>query len=185
LVPAVRAALDQVDALEAVLTLFRESSELVRVNREAAAGPVPVSPVLLSVLSRSAELHAATGGAFDPTSTPLSRAWGFLARQGREPSAEEIEAARERVGMERVVLDEAAGTVAFSRPGVELNLGSIGKGWALDQVAAAAARSAREGPGVDVGFGRDICYRRGRWRDRARDRSGAPSQAPPLSELVP
>jgi thiamine biosynthesis lipoprotein len=134
-VPAAREALDQVEALEAALTVFRDTSELARVNREAAAGPVVVSAGLMALLGRCAALHAATRGAFDPTSTPLSRAWGFLARQGREPSEEEIAAARSRVGMERVLLDEGERTVAFSGPGVELNLGSIGKGWALGHVA--------------------------------------------------
>ena len=146
-VPAARAALDEVDALEAALTVFRDTSELARLNREAAAGPVEVSAGLMALLGRCAALHAATGGAFDPTSTPLSRAWGFLARQGREPSPEEIAAARARVGMERVVLDRRGRTVSFAGPGVELNLGSIGKGWALDQIAAGLqARGLRRRP---------------------------------------
>jgi thiamine biosynthesis lipoprotein len=136
LLPSARTALDEVSALEASLTVFRDSSELCRVNCVAADTPVGVSRELMSLLSRCRALHAATGGAFDPTSTPLSRAWGFLARRGREPSPGEIEAARARVGMERVVLDPELGTVRFSAPGVELNMGSIGKGWALDRIAS-------------------------------------------------
>jgi len=134
-VPAARAALDEVDAIEARLTVFRETSELVGVNRRADREPVRVSGELFSVLERCRELHGETGGAFDPTSTPLSRCWGFLARQGRVPSAEEIASARSRVGMEHVVLDAAERTVVFAVPGVELNLGSVGKGWALDRIA--------------------------------------------------
>lgn len=135
-VPAARVALDEVDAIEGAMTVFHDSSELSRVNREAASGPVRVSPGLMDLLRRCQGLHAATGGAFDPTSTPLSRGWGFLARQARQPSAEEIEASRARVGMERVVLDPEELTVAFAVPGIELNLGSIGKGWALDRIEA-------------------------------------------------
>jgi thiamine biosynthesis lipoprotein len=135
-VPAARAALDEIDALEAALTVFRDTSELFRLNRHAASRPVRVSQGLWHLLSLCRELHAATGGAFDPTSTPLSRVWGFLARRGRLPSPEEIEAARARVGMERVALDATARSVSFASPGVELNLGSIGKGWALDRIAA-------------------------------------------------
>jgi thiamine biosynthesis lipoprotein len=134
-VPEARAALDEVDALESVLTVFSESSELARVNRDAASGPVTVSAGLIELLGLCRDLHRATGGAFDPTSTSLSREWGFLGRQGRRPSAEQIEAARARVGMERVVLSEAEHAVSFTTPGVELNLGSIGKGWALDLIA--------------------------------------------------
>jgi thiamine biosynthesis lipoprotein len=134
-VPEARAALDEVDALEAVLTVFGESSELARVNRHAASGPVAVSAGLMDLLALCRDLHRSTGGAFDPTSTPLSREWGFLGRQGRWPSPEEIEASRSRVGMERVVVSEPERTVGFTSPGVELNLGSIGKGWALDRIA--------------------------------------------------
>ena len=134
-VPEARGALDEVDALEAVLTVFSESSELARVNRHAASGPVAVSAGLMDLLALCRDLHRSTGGAFDPTSTPLSREWGFLGRQGRWPSPEEIEASRARVGMERVALSESERTVGFTSPGVELNLGSIGKGWALDRIA--------------------------------------------------
>jgi thiamine biosynthesis lipoprotein len=140
LVPAARAALDEVDSLEAALTVFRDSSELSRVNREAASGPFPVSRGLMDLLCLCRDLHTATGGAFDPTSTPLSRDWGLLARPGRHPSPEEIEASLARTGMGRVVLDERDRTVRFAAPGIELNLGSIGKGWALDRIVAGLRR---------------------------------------------
>src|SRR5512139_2473600 len=70
---AARAALDEVDAVEAALTLFRETSEVSQINRRAAAAPVDVSPSLLALLSLCRELHAATGGAFDPASAALAR----------------------------------------------------------------------------------------------------------------
>jgi thiamine biosynthesis lipoprotein len=129
-------ALDGIDALEAQLSIFRASSELSAINREAAAGPVPVEARLFELLSQCAALHRETEGAFDITSTPLSQVWGFLRREGRVPTADELGEAQARVGMEHVQLDEAARTVAFARPGMALNLGSIGKGYALDRVAA-------------------------------------------------
>jgi FAD:protein FMN transferase len=134
-VPAARAALDEVDRIEAALTVFRETSALVHVNRHAAEAPVEVDADLFDLLTLCRDLHAATGGAFDITSTPLSRCWGFLRRQGRLPAEAEIEAARSVVGMEHVALDAETRTVRFLRPGVELNLGAIGKGYALDRVA--------------------------------------------------
>jgi thiamine biosynthesis lipoprotein len=133
---AAHAALDAVDRLEDQLSIFRESSELSAVNRAAADGPVAVEERLFSLLLQCQEIHAATAGAFDITSTPLSRVWGFLRREGRVPTDDELAEARERVGMQHVVLDEPVRTVRFSRPGMALNLGSIGKGYALDRVGA-------------------------------------------------
>jgi len=135
-IPAAREALDEVDRLEAVLTVFRDTSEVAELNRVAALRPVPVGRDVRVLLARSRELRAATEGAFDPTSLPLSRCWGFLRRSGRLPAPEEIEAARESVGLEHVTLDEEAGTVRYARSGVELSFNSIGKGYAVDRVAA-------------------------------------------------
>jgi len=131
-VDAAREALDAIDRIEDALTVFRDTSELVRVNRRAAQEPVRVDDDLFELLRLCRELHRQTAGAFDVTSTPLSRCWGFLRREGRLPSADEIERARACVGMEGVELGER--TVRFRRPGMELNLGSIGKGWALGRV---------------------------------------------------
>jgi thiamine biosynthesis lipoprotein len=133
-VTAAREGLDEVDRIESALTVFRETSDLVRLNRAAGNGPAPVGVEMFGLLRLCHELHAATDGAYDVTSTPLSRCWGFLEREGRLPSPQEIAAARARVGMMKVELDEAARTVRFSRPGMELNLGSIGKGYALGRV---------------------------------------------------
>jgi FAD:protein FMN transferase len=135
-VEAARAALDEVDAIEDALSGFRETSELVRVNRTAAAGPVAVSPGLFALLTLCRELSAATGGAFDPAATALSRCWGLLDRRGRLPADEELEAARSRSGMDKVVLDGGGRTVRLAVPGVELSFGAVGRGWALDRVAA-------------------------------------------------
>ena len=82
-VAAARDALDLVDLIEDRLTWFRATSELSQVNREAACRPVPVSPELLELLGLCRRIHGETAGAFDVTTTPLSRAWGFLDRAGR------------------------------------------------------------------------------------------------------
>jgi thiamine biosynthesis lipoprotein len=135
-VDAARAALDEVDAIEASLTVFRETSEVSCLNRQAAMAPVPVSPGLFTLLSLCRELHAATGGAFDPATTALSRCWGFLDRRPRLPAEEEIAEARGRSGMDKVALDDLGRAVRFKVPGVEIGFGAVGKGWALDRVAA-------------------------------------------------
>src|SRR5687768_11714895 len=138
---AARSALDEADRLEAMLTVFRDTSDLVRVNRLAAQHPVAIPAELFDLLHRSLALHRATERAFDISSTPLSRCWGFLRREGRLPAPAEIEAARACVDMEALTLDVTAQTVFFRHPGLELNLGAIGKGYVLDQMASSIRRS--------------------------------------------
>jgi thiamine biosynthesis lipoprotein len=133
-VNAARAALDETDRIESLLTVFRETSELSRVNREAATGPVRTEPEVFELLQRCARLHLDTRGAFDITSTPLSRCWGFLRREGRLPAPDEIARARALVGTNRVTLDAVHSTVQFAAPGMALNLGAIGKGYAVDRM---------------------------------------------------
>lgn len=132
---AVMDALDLVEALEEQLTIYRDYSEVIEINAHAADGPVEVEAQLFSLLEQADRISRATGGAFDITSTPLSRVWGFLRREGRRPTDEEISAARERVGFDGVQLNATGRTVRFLRPGLEINLNAIGKGYALDRVA--------------------------------------------------
>jgi thiamine biosynthesis lipoprotein len=141
MVPALQAALRQVDAIEAQLTVFRDTSAIVDLNRRASDAEVPCDRDLFDLLSRCAQLASDTEGAFDITSTPLSRCWGFLRREGRVPSDHEIASARRSVGMQHLHLDAAQTTVRFRQPGVELNLGAVGKGHALDCVAATLRQS--------------------------------------------
>jgi thiamine biosynthesis lipoprotein len=135
-IAAAREALDEVDRIEDALTVFRDSSEAARVNREAAGGPVPVSDMLFCVLQRCREVYEAVEGAFDPTAGPLSRCWGFQQREGRLPDDTEIAAALDVVGLDKVDLDADGRTVRFLRQGMALNFGGIGKGYALDRAAA-------------------------------------------------
>lgn len=133
---AARDALDEVDRLEEQLTVFRERSEVSYINRHAASVAVKVDASLFALLWRCQQLYRETDGAFDITAGPLTRAWGFLRREGRLPEAHEVARARESVGGDKLLLDHDRRTIQFSQAGVEINLGSIGKGYALDRVAA-------------------------------------------------
>ena len=129
-------ALDLVDQLENQLSVFREESEVSRLNRHASDGPISVEGQLFELLEMSVELFRQTGGAFDVTAGPLSRVWGFVERAGAVPDKAKPRGARERVGSDALRLDRHSSTVQFLKPGVEINLGSIGKGYALDRCAA-------------------------------------------------
>ena len=129
---AAMAALDVVDDLEAQLSVYRDDSELSEINRAAAAGPLEVEPQLFELLLQCRQLYELTSGAFDITAGPLTRTWGFYRRQGRIPDEQEIAAALTRVGMQHVTLDPDARTIRMAAD-AELNLGGIGKGYALDR----------------------------------------------------
>lgn len=128
-------ALNEVDRLENQLSLYRPGSEIAQLNARAAREPVQVSPELFALLQHAQRLHAETDGAFDITIGPLVRCWGFMTNEGKMPSAEAIAEARARVGMGLVQLDNARRTVRFTREGVMLDLGAIGKGYAVERGA--------------------------------------------------
>ena len=132
---AAEEAFDEIDRLEAQLSLFRPTSEIANVNARAAAEPVRVSPETFRLLEHAARLSAETGGTFDITIAPLMRAWGFVNGSGHLADPWQLAAARACVGMNLVQLDAAARTVRFARQGVMLDLGAIGKGYAVGRAA--------------------------------------------------
>ncbi|MFO0798694.1 MAG: FAD:protein FMN transferase [Gemmataceae bacterium] len=129
-VPAAEAALDVIDGLEDQLTVYRDQSEISRLN---AGGSADVDPRLFELLSRCAGWTRETDGAFDIATGALIKAWGFYRREGRVPTAREQADAMSRTGMRHVVLSE--NSVRFRAAGLELNLGAVGKGYALDRAA--------------------------------------------------
>jgi thiamine biosynthesis lipoprotein len=96
---------------------------------------VAVEPRLFELLELAMQLYRETGGAYDVTAGPLWEAWGFARRAGAVPTAAVLAEARSRVGGHLVELDSRRRTVRFLQPGVRINLGSIGKGYAVDRAA--------------------------------------------------
>jgi FAD:protein FMN transferase len=129
-------ALDLVQALEAQLSFFRPDSDISEINRHAADAAVQVEPQLFALLQWALQLGRETGGAYDLTAAPLWEAWGFARRAGAIPSPEQLSEAKAKVGLEWIELDANRMTIRFLRPGVKLNLGSIGKGYAVDRAVA-------------------------------------------------
>ena len=126
-------AISEIERLEEQLSLYRPSSEISALNSRASRAPVRVTPPVFALLQHAQQLTHETGGAFDITIGPLVRCWGFMGGTGRLPSAEELAQARAIVGMDLVHLDPKGFTVQFAREGVTLDLGAIGKGYAIDR----------------------------------------------------
>lgn len=126
---AAEEALALVDRLEEQLSVFLSTSEVSRLNARAAREAVEVEPGLYALLQRALRLHRDTGGAFDVALDPLMEAWGFRGAPPRDPRR-----ARRLSGTD--LLDLCDGRVRFRREGVRIDLGGIGKGYALDRAAA-------------------------------------------------
>ncbi|MCC6728199.1 MAG: FAD:protein FMN transferase [Chthonomonadales bacterium] len=137
-------ALAEIERLEAQLSAFRPDSDIADINARAAREPVVVEPRLFALLQRAAEITHETGGAFDITVGPLLRAWGFAGGSGAPPDPAALAAARAATGMGLVMLDADTWTVRFAREGVALDLGAIGKGYAIER-AAGVVRGAGVG----------------------------------------
>jgi thiamine biosynthesis lipoprotein len=127
-------ALDLIDAMEAQMTVYRDDSEVSRLNATAHLGPVAVEPGLFRLLQDAVALSRETGGAYDVTSGALSEAWGFVRGPRRVPEPAALADARLQTGWHHLRLDPERRTVAFDREGIRINLGSIGKGYAIDRV---------------------------------------------------
>lgn len=129
-------AFDEVDRIDRLMSHYKADSAVSRLNREAAHQPVAVDAELFDLIAAAAHYNRESRGAFDITVGPLMKAWGFFRGEGRVPSAEALAAARRLVDGRHVILDSAARTIAFDEPGVEIDLGGIAKGYAVDRAAA-------------------------------------------------
>lgn len=149
---AVEQAFAAIGRVDEQMSIHRPESQVSRVNAMAGRGPVAVESAVLDVVERAAAVARRSGGIYDPTVLPLMKLYGFYqSGNGRYPSDREIAGALERTGWANVVADRVRGTLALTRTGAGLDLGSIGKGWAVDRaVDALRAGGIRSGL-VDVG----------------------------------
>ena len=133
---AAEEALAEIVRLESILSLYQPTSEIAHLNQRASLEPVRVSPEVFALLERCVDLSQQTQGTFDITLAPLMKCWRFINDTGEEPTADAITAALARTGMQHLQLDATDTTVQFARDRVMLDLGSIGKGYALECAAA-------------------------------------------------
>jgi FAD:protein FMN transferase len=127
-------ALDEVDRIDRLMSHYKKDSPLSEINRESSKRPVTVVPELFDFLSECLRYSRESDGAFDITVGPLMKAWGFFRDEGRMPSDSELSNARSSTGYSHIILDQTEKIVRFDQPGVELDLGGIAKGYAVDRV---------------------------------------------------
>ncbi|MBI3864876.1 MAG: FAD:protein FMN transferase [Planctomycetia bacterium] len=142
---AASAAYARIKQLNGVMSDYEPESELMQLCRTAGSGQkVKVSRDLLTVLSRSLDLSKKSNGAFDVTVGPIVKLWRKARRTKTLPEPDELAAARRLVDYRQIRLDGQAGTVELGIPGMQLDLGGIGVGYAIDEaLAVLAARGIR------------------------------------------
>lgn len=163
---------DLIDREEESLSVFKPTSLLSRINMLAAEMNVRVPSDLFEQLKICRSLWEETDGAFDITSSVLWKLWGFAKGEGRVPTDREISVALKRVGMHHLILNEENQTIAFDLPGIEINFGAIGKGFALDRAASFLAESPLENYLIHGGMSSALA-RGGRVEDRIQSRDGS------------
>jgi len=131
---AMAAALDEARRVDELLSNYKLDSDLSQVNQYAGERPVKVTPEMFELLSECLQYSRLSEGAFDISVGPLMRVWGFYKGTGHLPRPAEVARALEKTGYRKVTLDPERRTVRFAQPGVDLDLGGIGKGYAVDRM---------------------------------------------------
>lgn len=149
---AVERAFAAIDRVDREMSIHREDSDLARVNRASGSAAARVPASVLDVVAMAREGARRTDGLYDPTVLPVLRLYGFYGAPREDfPSDREIARAEARVGWPGITIDRDAGTLGLARSGAAFDLGSIGKGWAVDRAAEALrAAGVRDGM-VDAG----------------------------------
>lgn len=137
-------ALDLLEKIESRLSIYRPESEITRINRSAALSPVNISHDVYGLIEHAIRVSELTDGAFDITAGPLVECWGFTKRRGQKPTDDQIDEAMQRVGWRHIELNPTQKTVFLKLPGMQINLGGIGKGFAIDQMAKVLRRNGTE-----------------------------------------
>jgi thiamine biosynthesis lipoprotein len=148
---AVEAGYTRLEDVNRLMSDYVSDSEIGRLNALPVGERLSLSSETLRCLQRAIEVSQISGGAFDVTCRPLISLWKSAGRAGRLPADEALVQVRGLIGTDKIVLDVAAGTAARTADGVQVDLGGIAKGHALD-LAGAAMRSAGAASAlVDVG----------------------------------
>jgi thiamine biosynthesis lipoprotein len=166
---AFRAGFDRIRDLDETLSDYKPESELSRITALAVGRPVRVGDDLFAVLTAAQRLSDETNGAFDVTQGAVIRLWREARKTGRVPAAQSLREAAARSGFHHLHLDATNHTATFDIPGMALDVGAIGKGYAaseaLEAIARLGVRSALVAVSGDLAFSSAPPGQRG-WRIR-------------------
>lgn len=139
---AIDAVLDEMRRIDQAMSTYKPTSEVSKVNAEAAKHPVKITQELFDLLTQAIEFSRITDGAFDITYASVGYMYDY--REHQKPDEKQIAAALPGVNYRHLLLDAKQHTIKFSQPGVRIDLGGIGKGYSVDRgIALLQARGIK------------------------------------------
>jgi thiamine biosynthesis lipoprotein len=147
----VEAGLAEIRKVDELMSDYKEDSEITRINKRAAQRAVQVSETTYDILQKSLEFSELTDGAFDITVGPLVDLFHKTQEEHLAPTPEQIAQAKEKVGFEKLIMDDKTKSIRFAVDGMRLDLGGIAKGYGVDKAIEAARRDGAIGAMVDIG----------------------------------
>lgn len=164
----IEAAFAEIEKIDRLMSKYKNDSEISELNREGFARAVKVSNPTYEVLQKSIEFSKLSGGAFDVTVGPLMDLWHSAEKANTLPTDAELQQIHSRVGYDKLILDANGMSVRFAAEGMEVDLGGIAKGYAIDRAVEAIQKAGAIGGMVDIG-GEIRCFgspprNENRWR---------------------
>ncbi|MBN1289366.1 MAG: FAD:protein FMN transferase [Actinobacteria bacterium] len=147
----VDAAVGLIKRIEALTSRFEADSDVLKINANAGRGAVVVDPIVIEMVERSAAMSGICNGAFDFTIAPVVSLWGFYNKEFRVPASGEIDSVLPLVDYRQVAADKGNNTVMLLKPGMELDLGGVAKGYAVEKVCGLLKERGVENALVNFG----------------------------------
>jgi len=126
---------EELTRLDNKLSHYKVTSDVSRINRAAGVEPVLVDYEMIDILQQAIDAYQQTDGAFDVTVGPLLKLWGFFSKQHRVPDDAEINSVKSLIGSDKIRIHRAQHSVFLQKAGMSLDLGALGKGYALESIA--------------------------------------------------
>ncbi len=143
---AIREAFEALKKVDALMSTYKEDSEISILNRE---GKAQVSEETLEVIKDAIKFSNLTDGAFDITCRPLINLWKKAKKEEKVPTEEEIEEAISLVGYQRIILE--GNQIRLEKKGMQIDLGGIAKGYAVDKAIEALKKNSIKRALVNAG----------------------------------
>jgi len=131
---AMDAAFREIERLDFLMSHYRPESEISQITRNAGVKETMVSAGTREVIERALYFSRLSEGAFDITIGPVFRLWNF--REGKIPAEKSLQEVLKKVDYRKIKVDRSQSSVFLGEPGMELDLGAIAKGYAVDMASA-------------------------------------------------